>query len=177
MCTQVEEHEAGDVVEVAVQQLQWEAVFITNLANDSFVIELLLEAAAVAVVDLFLGDFLQPVAGKVKACVATITVEHLVGVIVETAEADLAVRLKHLLVVGKHILGGSHQLLVLNEGVEHLHSLIGMAVLEVLEDGHPHQVLFDLADLLLRSREVLDLLLDLFKQVIPILLVGLVGHF
>lgn len=144
---QVEEKQAGDVIEVPVELFDGEVGLVAQLACYFLVVELLLVPAAVAVVDLLLGDLLQSVAGQMKAGVAIITVQHLVGVVVEATEADLAVSLKEFLVVGVVAFGGSNGLLIFDEAKQHVHGLVRVAVLEVLEHCHPHQILLDARDL------------------------------
>lgn len=62
------------MVEVSLQFLDGEVGLVAELARYLLVVELLLVAAAVAVVDLFLRDLLQAVTGKVEASIAVIAV-------------------------------------------------------------------------------------------------------
>lgn len=154
------------MVEVTLEFLDGEVGLVAELAGDLLVVELLLVPAAVAVVDFLLGDLLEAVAGEVEAGVAVVAVEHLVGVVVEAAEADLAVRLEQLL-VAVAALGGAHGLLAFDQGQQHLHRLVRVPVLEVLQHRHPHQVLLDPPDLLLRSRHRPHLLPHRLDQPVP----------
>lgn len=163
---QVEQEQAGDVVEVSLELLDGEVGLVAELAGRLLVVELLLVAAAVAVVDLLSWDLLQAVAGQVEAGVAVVAVEHLVGVVVEAAEADLAVRFEELL-VAVAALGRPHRLLAIDQRHQHLHGLVRVAVLEVLEDCHPHQVLLYARDLLLGGRQRAHLLPHTLYEFVP----------
>jgi hypothetical protein len=112
------------VVEVALKLLDGEVGAAAELAAHLLGEFLLLEAAALAVVDVLLGDLLQSVAGQVETCVALVAVQHLVGVVVEAAEADFAVGFEHLLAIGFLGLGGTVHLLILDQRIQHLHGLV-----------------------------------------------------
>ncbi len=131
------------MVEVAVEVFDGEVGAAAELADHLLGELLLLEAAALAVVDVLLGDLLQSVARQVKTRVALVAVQHLVRVVVEAAEAYLAVGFEHLLGIWLLGLRGTVQFLILDQGVQHLHGLVGVPVLEVLQHSHPHQVLPD----------------------------------
>lgn len=84
------------MIEASLYVLDGELCFVAELAVNFFDVFLFLEFAAIAVVDLFVGDLLQSVAGQVETGVAAVAVQDLVGVVVETAEADLAVGFEEL---------------------------------------------------------------------------------
>lgn len=119
------------MVEVSLQFLDGEVGLVAELARYLLVVELLLVAAAVAVVDLFFRYLLQPVASQVETSIAVIAVEHLIGVVVETTEADFAVSFEEFL-MAVTTLGRPDCFLALDKGHEHLHGLVCVAVLEVL---------------------------------------------
>ena len=104
--------------------------------------------AVIAVVGVVLGQFLESVAGQVEAGVAAIAVQDLVGVVVEAAEAYLTVRLEKLEVGAVFALGRFDQLLVVDQLLQLLGGLVSEAVLKVLEDGAPHELVPDLLYLL-----------------------------
>ena len=124
-----------------------------DLAEGSFTVMVLLEGAAIAEVGVFLRHFLQSVAGEVETGVAGVAVEHLVGVAVGAAETDLAVSLEEFLLAGLEALGRTEKAVVVDEGLQNGGGLVGVALLEVLEHGHPGEVLADLKDLGGRSGE------------------------
>lgn len=82
-----------------------------------------------------------------ETCAATITVEHLVGVVVETAETYLAVRLEEVLCIAAFALGWLEETLAVNQELQLLAGLVGEAMLEVLQDGDPHQEVADVPNL------------------------------
>lgn len=137
------------MIEVAIKLFDREVGLIAQLTCYFLIVELLLVPAAVTVIDLFFWDLLQPVAGEMETGVAIITVQHLIGVVIEATEAYLAVSFEEFLVIGVIALGGSYCLLIFYETKQHLHSLVCMAMFEVLEHCHPHKVLLYACDLLL----------------------------
>lgn len=64
-------------------------------------------------------------------------------------------------------LGRPDCLFALDKGHQHLHGLVCVAVLEVLQDCHPHQVLLYARDLILRSWQRAHLLADCFYEFVP----------
>lgn len=164
------------MVEVAVEVLDGEVGAAAELADDLLGELLLLEAAALAVVDVLLGDLLQSVARQVEARVARVAVQHLVRVVVEAAEAYLAVSFEQLLGIRLVGLGGPVHFLILDEGVQHFHRLVRMPVLEVLQHSHPHQVLPYLGDLLRRVCLTVPLRLYRPDHSFPACAVFLVDH-
>jgi len=84
------------MVEMSGDLLDWEVGFVTKLANHLFSILPSRVSTAVTKVGFFLRDFLESVARQMKTCVAGVAIEHLVGVVVETAETDFTVGFKKL---------------------------------------------------------------------------------
>ena len=121
-----------------------------------------LEPAAVAVVGLLLGHLRESVAGEVETGVAGVAVQHLVRVVVVTAETNLAVRLEKFLtrqrLLALHRLG---QPLTLQQQGQLVLRLVLVPVREVLQHRAPHQVLANPCNL----RHVLGL--GLFRLDLP----------
>ena len=68
--------------------------FAAELTKQTLTVLLPDRPAVVAVVGFIFGQLLESVAGEVETGVAAVTVEHLIRVIVETAEAYFAIRLE-----------------------------------------------------------------------------------
>ena len=132
------------MIEASLYVLDGKLCFVAELAVNFFNVFLFLEFAAIAVVDLFVGDLLQSVAGQVETGVAAVAVQDLVGVVVETAEADLAVGFEELFGGGcVFALGWFDRPLAFHELLELLVGFVCIAVFEVFEYGGPHEVVSD----------------------------------
>lgn len=82
-----------------------------------------------------------------ETSIALVTIEHLIAVVVQTAKAYLAVSLEQLLTVRLLALGGTQQLLVFDQRLQHPHRLVTVPMLEVFQHRHPHQILADTRNL------------------------------
>ena len=96
------------MVEMALDLFNWEFGLVTELADYFLDVLFLHGFAVVAEICLLFGNFLQAVTGQVKAGVAFVTVENLVGVVVEAAEAYFTVSLKEFFIVGVFAFGRFH---------------------------------------------------------------------
>lgn len=85
------------MVKVTLQLLDGKLCLSAELAADRLQVVPLLYPTTVTIVNFLTGDFLQSIASEVKTRIARIAVQNLIGVIVEAAEADLAICLKKLL--------------------------------------------------------------------------------
>ena len=83
-----------------------------------------------------------------KASVTTVAVEDLVGVIVEAAEAYLAVCLEKYEIGVVFAFGRFHQFLVIYQLLQLLISLIAKTMLEIFENSTPHEFVPDILYLL-----------------------------
>lgn len=150
------------MIKMSVHLFNRKVCFITKLAHDFFIIISFLILATITIISFFLRYLLKPVAGKMKTCIAGITIKDLIWIIIEAAETYLAVSLKELFIIRITALGWPDKLLVFDKVLQHLHGFIRMAMLKIFENCYPHQILLCFGDLRFWIWNVFNLLLDWF---------------
>jgi hypothetical protein len=192
--TQIEENQAGDVVEVSVELPHWKVEFAADLANGLLyglgnavlVVAAVLfdELADLTVELLLLLDEFNSIAGLVEASIAGIAVDNLILVITLGTETDLAISFEKTfqffylripllleLVLDVEFFDHCH----LKGILKHLLGLIRMASLEVEQDlSHP-QLFLDLPDLLIDVGEILLRVDHSIDHLVPILKIEAIG--
>lgn len=132
---------------MSLKLLDGKAGLATQLAHDLAHLFLFLILTAITVVLILLRYFSQSIASQMETCIALVAIEHLIAVVIQTAEANLTVRLEQFLTVSLLALGGTQQFLIFDEWLQHLHSLVAMTVLEVFQHCYPHQILANTSNL------------------------------
>lgn len=126
------------MIEVPVDLFYGKVSFVAELTNHPFGIFLFHKTAAITIVGFFFRDLLKAVASQMKTRVTEITIEHLVGVIVETAKTYFAVSFKKLFGSSCVFAFDRFQhLFSLNQLIELFFSFILISVFEILEYSGP----------------------------------------
>lgn len=66
------------MIKMLIQLLHWKIRLTTNLAYWPSIVTYFLQATTITVVFVFFGDFFESIASKMEACIALITVKHLI---------------------------------------------------------------------------------------------------
>ena len=159
------------MVEMSLDLFDRKFSLVAELANYFLGIFFFYSPAVVAEICLFFGKFLQSVASQVKAGVAFVAVENLVGVVVEAAEAYFTIGLKEFFVIRVFAFGRFHLSLTIDKLLQQCGGLIPKSMFKIFEDGHRHEIIPDGADLPLSVVLNWCLFPDGFYQLLPRLLV------
>lgn len=176
------------MVEMALDLFDGEFGFVAELADYFLDVLFLYGFAVVTEIGLLFGKFLKTVASQVKAGVAFIAVENLVGIVVETAEAYFTISLKEFFIVGVFAFSRFHLSLTLDKLLQKGGGFIPKAMLKIFENGHRHEIVPDGIDLSLSVvlnwcffpdgfDQLLPRLLILFIDIIEFLLIEMNLHF